>query len=39
MKLPGIKRSKIQNKLAMREVQNCQIYFENVHLSNEALLP
>ena len=27
MKSQGVRRHKIQNKLAMREVQNCQIYF------------
>lgn len=39
MKLPGITRHKINNKLGMREVQNCQIYFKNVSLTNSALLP
>lgn len=39
MKLPGIRRIKIQNKLGMREVQNYQIYFENVQLSEDAFLP
>lgn len=39
MKLPGIRKHKIQNKLGMREVQNYQIYFNNVHLSSESLLP
>jgi alkylation response protein AidB-like acyl-CoA dehydrogenase len=29
----------IKNKLGVREVQNCQIYFDNVHLNKEALLP
>lgn len=39
MKSPGVRRHKIQNKLAMREVQNCQIYFENVALPLQSLLP
>jgi alkylation response protein AidB-like acyl-CoA dehydrogenase len=34
MRLPGIRRNKIKNKLGVREVQNCQIYFDNVHLAN-----
>lgn len=39
MKLPGVRRIKIQNKLGMREVQNYQIYFDNVQLSEDAFLP
>ena len=39
MKSQGVTRQKIQNKLAMREVQNYQIYFKNVQLSSTALLP
>lgn len=39
MKLPGIRKLKIQNKLGMREVQNYQIYFDKVQLPEESFLP
>ena len=39
MKSQGVLRHKIQYKLGMRSVQNCQIYFQNVHLPIDSLLP
>ena len=36
---PGLKTSKIENKVSMRIVQNCDIELENVFVSADDRLP
>jgi len=36
---PGLKTSKIENKVSMRIVQNCDIELENVFVSDDDRLP
>ena len=36
---PGLKTSKIENKVSMRIVQNCDIELENVFISADDRLP